>query len=185
MSQIDYEINKELGECYLFMGELERARDYYLKAIGCNDTIAEPYIGLAAVALSEGDINGAYKLYTKANNVETGPKPLTGMAMVEVELGMHDEAFSHYGRVLGYEPGNMLALNNMLQLGYVLNRLEGMLPYLEAALGPGDTEAVRYALAGCLTALGRAEEAKEHLEILLQENPANGVAQQLYAQFAA
>ena len=185
MSQIDYEINKELGECYLFMGELERARDYYQKAIVCNGTIAEPYIGMAAVSLSEGDINGAYKLYTKANNVETGPKPLTGMAMVEVELGMHDEAFAHYGQVLGYEPGNMLVLNNMLQLGYVLNRLEDMLPYLEAALEPGDTEAVRYALAGCLTNLGRDEEAKEHLEILLQENPSNGVAQQLYAQFAA
>ena len=42
MSQIDYEINKELGECYLFMGELERARDYYQKAISCNSAVATP-----------------------------------------------------------------------------------------------------------------------------------------------
>ena len=185
MSQIDYEINKELGECYLFMGELERARDYYQKAVACNPAVAEPYLGLAAVALSGGDINAAYKLYSKANSVETGPKPLTGMAMVEVELGMHAEAFTHYGQVLQLEPGNMLVINNMLQLGHALNRLGEVIPCLEAALEPGDTEAVRYALAGCLTALGRDNEAKEHLEILLQENPANGVAQQLYAQFAA
>ena len=185
MSQIDYEINKELGECYLFMGEYERARDYYQKAIGCNNAVAEPYLGLAAVALSEGDVSAAYKLYNKANTVETGIKPLTGMAMVEVELGMHEEAFVHYGAVLALDPGNMLVISNMLQLGHVLSRLHDMVPFLECALEPGDTEAVRYALAGCLTALGRDDEAKEHLELLLQENPGNGVAQQLYAQFAA
>ena len=185
MSQIDYEINKELGECYLFMGELERARDYYQKAISCNSAVAEPYLGLAAVVLGQGDIEAAYKLYGKANSVETGAKPLTGMAMVEVELGMHAEAFAHYAQVLALEPGNMLVINNMLQLGHVLGRLDEMIPFLESALEPGDTEAVRYALAGCLTALGRDEEAKEHLELLLRENPTNGVAQQLYAQFAA
>ena len=26
-SHLDYEINKELGECYLFMGELDKAED--------------------------------------------------------------------------------------------------------------------------------------------------------------
>ena len=49
----------------------------------------------------------------------------------------------------------------------------------------GDLEAVRYALAACLTHLGREEEAKAHLEALLGANPENGEAQQLYARFAA
>ena len=31
-NHLDYEINKELGECYLFMGELDKAEDYYTKA---------------------------------------------------------------------------------------------------------------------------------------------------------
>ena len=46
-------------------------------------------------------------------------------------------------------------------------------------------KAVRYALAACLTHLGREEEAKAHLEALLGANPENGEAQQLYARFAA
>jgi tetratricopeptide (TPR) repeat protein len=185
MNTIDYEINKELGECYLFMGELERARDYYLKAVNCNGTVAEPYLGLAAVALSEGSIDAAYKFYSKAHAVDSGPKPLTGMAMVEVELGKHSEAFTHYGEALTQDPGNMLVINNMLQLAHSMNRLDELLPFLEGSLEVGDTEVIRYALAACLTNLGREEEAKEHLELLLNENPGNPEAQQLYAQFAA
>lgn len=185
MSTIDYEINKELGECYLFMGELERARDYYLKALKHSSEFAEPYMGLAAVALSEGDVKAAYEHYTKANSVAPGPKPLTGMAMVEVELGKHDEAFTHYGQVLEQDPGNMMVINNMLQLAYATSKLDAMVPFLQASLEAGDTEVVRYALAACLTNLGREEEAKDHLEILLRENPANSGAQQLYAQFVA
>jgi tetratricopeptide (TPR) repeat protein len=185
MNQIDYEINKELGECYLFMGELERARGYYQKAAAADGAAADPFMGLAAIAVSEGDLNAALTLYRKAHSVAPGVKALTGMAMVEAELGRRDEAFAHYAEVLALEPGNMLVINNFLQLAHAANRLAEIVPFLEGALETGDTEAVRYALAGCLTVLGREEEARAHLETLLQANPANSEAQQLYAQFAA
>jgi tetratricopeptide (TPR) repeat protein len=185
MNHIDYEINKELGECYLFMGEYGKARDYYNKAVLDNAMMADPYMGLAAIAVQEGDLEGAHVLYSKANAVSPGEKPLTGLGMIEVELGRYAEAFEHFSAALKLNPGNMLVVNGILQLAYVLNRLEEVLPYLEAALEPGDTEAVRYALAACLVSIGRDEEAKKHLEILLGEHPANDSAKQLYAQFAA
>ncbi|MDR2160981.1 MAG: tetratricopeptide repeat protein [Desulfovibrio sp.] len=186
MSQIDYEINKELGECYLFMGELDKARSYYQKAAADSSACADPYLGLAAIAVSEGSLPEALDLYRKAHDVAPGVKSLTGMAMVEAELGSREEAFAHYRAVLELDPGNMLAINNYLQLGHALNRLEEVIPFLEAALAEAeDAEVIRYALAGCLTVLGREEEAKSHLEILLRENPSHDVAQQLYAQFAA
>ena len=53
MSNVDYDINKELGECYLFMGEYDKARDYYTKAIACDSAMAEPYMGLAAIAVRD------------------------------------------------------------------------------------------------------------------------------------
>jgi tetratricopeptide (TPR) repeat protein len=142
-------------------------------------------LGLAAIAVNEGDLNAALTLYRKAHVVAPGVKSLTGMAMVEAEVGRPDEAFAHYAEVLSLEPGNMLAINNFLQLAHAANRLAEIIPFLEGALETGDTEAVRYALAGCLTALGREDEARAHLELLLQANPANSEAQQLYAQFAA
>jgi len=185
MNHVDYEINKELGECYLFMGEYEKARDYYNKAIANNNEMPDPYMGLAAIAVKEGDLDAAYQLYGKANRVSPGEKPLTGLGMIEVELSRYEEAFGHFKSALEYNSGNMMVLNSMLQLAHVLNRLEDAVPCLEAALETGDTEAVRYALAACLISLGRDEEGKKHLELLLGENPSNDSAKQLYAQFAA
>ena len=185
MNHVDYEINKELGECYLFMGEYEKARDYYNKAVANNSGMPDPYMGLAAIAVKAGELENAYAFYRKANLVGPGEKPLTGMGMIEVELGKYEEAFDHFLSALEYNPGNMMVVNSLLQLAYMLNRLEDVIPSLQAALEPGDTEAVRYALAACLITLGRDNEAKTHLEILLGANPANDSAKQLYAQFAA
>lgn len=185
MSHIDYEINKELGECYLFMGDYDKAREYYLKAVTHGSGMADPYMGLAAVAVHKGDLKDAHALYSKANLVSPGEKPLAGLGMIEVELGRHEDAFEHFKAALHYNPSNMMVINGILQLAYMLNRLEDVLPHLEAALKDGDTEAVRYALAGCLIALGRDDEAKQHLELLLGQNPSNDSAKQLYAQFAA
>ncbi|MDL2316010.1 tetratricopeptide repeat protein [Desulfovibrio sp. OttesenSCG-928-A18] len=185
MNHVDYEINKELGECYLFMGEFDKARDYYLKAVEHNNGMAEPYLGLAAIAVHKGQLEEAHTFYRKANLVSPGEKPLTGLGMIEVELGRYNEAFDHFCAALDHNPGNMVVVNSLLQLAYVLNRLEDILPYLSGALDTGDTEAVRYALAACLLSLNRDEEAKTHLEMLLGENPSNDSARQLYAQFAA
>ena len=41
-NQLDYEINKELGECYLFMGDFDKAEEYYRKAASSNSQSAAP-----------------------------------------------------------------------------------------------------------------------------------------------
>ena len=58
-SHLDYEINKELGECYLFMGDLDKAEDYYQKAAGNNGVHPDPYLGLATIAVQRGDLEQA------------------------------------------------------------------------------------------------------------------------------
>ena len=185
MSQVDYEINKELGECYLFMGEYDKAREYYSKAIENDNSMFEPYMGLAAIAVNQSDFESAYQLYKKADQLSSGEKTLTGIGMIAMELGNHAEAFESFRKVLGHNPGNMMAVNNLLQLAYVLNRLEEAIPCLEAALDCGDTEAVRYALAATHLTIGNEVEARQHLEFLLGENPSNDSAKQLYAHLAA
>ena len=55
MSQhLDYEINKELGECYLFMGDLDKAENYYRKAANSAGEYADSYLGLATIAVQRG-----------------------------------------------------------------------------------------------------------------------------------
>lgn len=184
-NHIDYQINKELGECYLFMGEYEKAGDYYKKAAECSSDQPDPYLGLAAIALAAGSMEEALALYLKANKVARGDKPLTGMGLIKMELGRHEEAFDHLVEAIAINPGNIMAVNALVQLAYFLGRIEEIVPHLEAALTVEDNESVRYALAGCLVSLGKNEEAKKQLEQLLGKNPNHGEAQQLYAQVAA
>jgi tetratricopeptide (TPR) repeat protein len=182
---MDYEINKELGECYLFMGDFTKAAEYYDKARQVDEAQADPYLGLATVAVQLGNLDDAVSMYAKAAELAPSDKAFTGLALVEMEQGLHQEAFAHFRAGLGENPGNMFAINGLVQEGYFLNRLEEVLPHLENAVALHDMESLRYTLAGCLTALGRDAEARKHLEILLDMNPENESAQELYARFAA
>lgn len=182
---IDYEINRELGECYLFMGEFDKAADYYQKALDCGTDADAPYLGLATVAVQRGNLDEAKIYYEKAASLTLTDKALAGLGLIEMDLGQETEAFGHFLEALKHNPSNMIAINALIQLGYKLSRLEETLPKLEAFLSINDNETVRFTLAGCLSYLGRPGEARGQLEILLDRNPGNIGAQELYASIAA
>lgn len=182
---IDYEINKELGECYLFMGDFSKAGDYYRKANQVAPEQAEPYLGLATIAVQLGSLDEAAGMYRRASELAPSDKAFAGLALVEMEQGAHNEAFGHFIDALRQNPANMFAINGLVQEGYYLTRLEEVLPHLESAIALHDLESLRYTLAGCLAALGRESDAKGHLETLLDMNPGHESAQELYARFAA
>lgn len=184
-THIDYEINKELGECYLFMGDYDKAQTYYEKAVAAAPEQSDVYLGLATVAVQKGDLETATVNYAKASELKISDKPLTGLGLIEMEMGKHESAFEHFKQALTINPVNMVAINGLVQEGYFLNRLEDIIPYLRVAVAEDDAEPVRYALAGCLTALGRDDEARTELEILLGANPDNQSARELYARVAA
>lgn len=184
-THIDYEINKELGECYLFMGDFDKAETYYRKAAVAGPEEADAYLGLATVAVQKGDLDAAADNYAKAGKCKPSDKALAGLGLIEMEKGRHEEAFAHFKQALGINPINMVAINGLVQEGYFLERLEEIIPHLHAAIAADDAEALRYALAGCLTALGRDAEARQELEALLGVNPDNQSARELYARVAA
>lgn len=184
-TNIDYEINKELGECYLFMGDFDKAESYYQKAVAAGPEEADAYLGLATVAVQKGELDTAGLHYAKSADLKLSDRPLAGLGLIEMEKGLHDEALRHFMQALNINPGNMVAINGLVQEGYFLDKLEDIIPYLRAALELDDTEPVRYTLAGCLTALGRDDEAKAELETLLGLNPENQSARELYARVAA
>lgn len=178
--QLDYEINKELGECYLFMGDLDKAEEYYAKAVNCNGIHADPYLGLATVAVQRGDLDKAMGLYRQASSIAVDDKSLSGMALIEMERGESTEAFNHFKGALASNPENLVALFGLVRLAHNEERLEEVLPYLKdfLTLDPLKHE-VRYTLAGCLVNLGRHAEASLELETLLAQDPRYTAAQEL------
>ena len=183
---IDYEINNEMGECYLFMGDYDKAADCYRKAASAPDCGAAPYMGLATIAIQNGEYDNALTLYKKALAKENNAKAHCGIGLVQMQLGHNEEAFDSFAETLKKLPSNMVALNCLVRTGYQLQRVEELLPYLEAALDSTEqTEAVRVALAGCFMYLGRNDEARRHLEIVLGSNPENVGAKEMFDTVAA
>ena len=185
-NQLDYEINKELGECYLFMGDFDKAEEYYRKAASANSKSAAPFMGLATVAVQRAELDKALVLYQKAATIEETDKTLCGIGLVHMEKGEHTEAFDYFTRALEKSSGNLVALNCMVREAYQTNQVDKTSSMLESALEASEEkEAVRVTLAGCLIFLGRQSEAREHLEIVLGSNPANPNAKELFESMAA
>lgn len=182
-SHLDYEINKELGECYLFMGELDKAEDYYQKAAGSNGVHPDPYLGLATIAAQRGDLEQALAMYEKADGIASSDKSLAGMALVRGQQGNQDAACGLYLQALERNPDNMVALFGLVQAAHLSGRpAEAIIPlkrYLE--LHPCKSD-VRYALAGCLVSCGHKDEARTQLELILNQDPAYEPAAELLAQ---
>lgn len=185
-NHLDYEINKELGECYLFMGDLDKAEEYYRKAVANNGEHSDPYLGLATVAIQRGNVDDALVLYRKAAGIEPCDKSLSGIGLVLMEKGEHEEAFAAFLKALERNPQNMIATHCAVQEAHYLNRLEEILPCLEhfLALEP-DNRAVRISMVGCLVSVGRQKEAVIHLEELLKLNPEDTEAKELFDALAA
>lgn len=185
-NQLDFEINKELGECYLFMGDYDKAEDYYRKAASNNPRAAAPFMGLATISVQKGDLDKARVLYEKAASVESTDKAICGIGLVCMEQGKHEEAFEFFARALDISAGNIVALNCLVREAYQIGKVEDTVSYLRAALEISEEkEAVRVTLAGCLIYLGQTAEAKELLEIVLGDNPSNNNAKELFESVAA
>ena len=178
--QLDYEINKELGECYLFMGDLDKAEEYYGKAMGGNGVHPDPYLGLATIAVQRGELDTAMDFYAKAASIESDDRALAGMALIETERGELALAMTHFKGALTRNPENLVALFGLVRLAHAGSRIEEAVPFLKDYLAVDPLKHdVRFTLAGCLVSQGKHAEAGEHIERILEQDPRHAAALEL------
>ena len=159
---------------------LDKAEEYYGKAMTSNGVHPDPYLGLATIAVQRGKLDDALSLYRKASAIEADDRSLSGMALIEMERGQSAEAFTHFKGALSKNPENLVALFGLVRLAHADDRLEEILSYLQdyLTLDPSKHE-VRFTLAGCLVNLGRLTEAGVELDHILLQDPANAAAREL------
>ncbi len=182
---LDYEINKELGECYLFMGEYEKATEYYEKAAESGSEFAAPQMGLATIAVQVGDYDKATVHYQKALELEKSDNAYTGLGLVAMTKELHAEAFEYFKNALEIKATNTVALGCLVQETYALDKVDEAVLFVEKFYEETKDPQIRITLAGCLIYLGRKDEAKLHLEEALKELPDNEDAKDLYSFIAA
>ena len=184
-SHLDYEINKELGECYLFMGELDKAESYYIKAVASSEQEADPYMGLATIAMQRGDMDSALTHYSRAVSLQESDKAIAGLGLAHMNQGNHIEAFNLFSRALSINPANAVALGCLVRESYEQSRVAEVVPYLEACLEVTDDENIKVTLAGCLVSLEKTDDARLLLSEVLVANPQNQNARDLFNHVTA
>ncbi|XP_054989915.1 Bardet-Biedl syndrome 4 protein isoform X1 [Sorex araneus] len=118
LNQKDWEICHNLGVCYIYLKQFNKAKDQLHNALHLNKHDLT-YIMLGKIHLLEGDLNKAIEVYKKA--VEFSPENtelLTTLGLLYLELGIYQKAFEHLGNALTYDPTNykaILAAGSMMQ----------------------------------------------------------------------
>ncbi|XP_029420925.1 Bardet-Biedl syndrome 4 protein isoform X3 [Nannospalax galili] len=118
LNQKDWEICHNLGVCYIYLKQFNKAQDHLHSALQLNRHDLT-YIMLGKIHLLEGDLHKAIEIYKKA--VEFSPENtelLTTLGLLYLQLGVYQKAFEHLGNALTYDPTNykaILAAGSMMQ----------------------------------------------------------------------
>ncbi|KAM5242920.1 BBSome complex member BBS4 isoform 5-T6 [Hipposideros larvatus] len=118
LNQKDWEICHNLGVCYIYLKQFNKAQDQLQSALHLNRHDLT-YMMLGRIHLLEGDVDKAIEVYKKA--VEFSPENtelLTTLGLLYLQLGIYQKAFEHLGNALTYDPANykaILAAGSMMQ----------------------------------------------------------------------
>ncbi|KAI4874308.1 hypothetical protein NFI96_001222 [Prochilodus magdalenae] len=118
LNQKDWEINHNLGVCYIYTKDFKSAEEQLTLALQLNKHDMT-YMMLGKIYLLEGNTEKAIEIYKNA--VEFSPENtelLTTLGLLYMQLGKYQKAFEHLGNALTYDPNNykaILAAGSMMQ----------------------------------------------------------------------
>jgi Flp pilus assembly protein TadD len=170
-----YEVLRELGDCYISVGNYGQAQRCYEKAASLGPDEPGPYVGLGAAALQTGRLDDAEIAFRVACRLDTScARAYAGLAMVAQQRAEHKQAFELYMKSLELDSDNIGALLGLFQVSCQMGSFAQVTYYLELYLAahPGDTS-VMFALAALYMKDSRLEQSRKVLLDLLALEPAN------------
>lgn len=161
--------------------DLDGAKELYDQVLGRNPNSARALCGHGALAAHAGRWDEARRCFEKAlMNKAEYDVALAGLGLCCSWFKEHERAWDYYKRAVKTNPENARALLGIIELGYPLKRL-GDVEYAVRAyldMHPLDFEFL-YALAGCLFAQGKLDEATAEIRKITMFEPDNQRAREL------
>ncbi|XP_041964726.1 Bardet-Biedl syndrome 4 protein isoform X1 [Alosa sapidissima] len=118
LNQKDWEMNHNLGVCYMYTKDFRNAEDQLNRALLLNKHDLT-YMMLGKICLLEGDTAKAIEVYKCA--VESSPENtdfLATLGLLYMQKGKYQKAFEYLGNALTYDPNHykaILAAGSMMQ----------------------------------------------------------------------
>ncbi len=177
----------EQGEAAAKAMDFGRAEELLRRADSIDSGSARAAKSLAAVLLAQSRADEARELFDKALRLSPAdPKALAGRGMCETISGKPEAALPFLERALDIAPDTLVALYQMIECAYRLERYDraeaAIRRYLAAV--PCDTE-IRFCLAGCLYKSGQLSDCEQEVARVLSEKPQHEGGQELQVRVQA
>ncbi|HIE43831.1 MAG TPA: tetratricopeptide repeat protein [Candidatus Omnitrophica bacterium] len=132
---MDAEELLDIGLTYQLRGKLEKAEEYFKKALLRNPRLMRAYVGLGDIYLKTNRFDMAEQMYKKG--VEIHPeyeKACLNLARLYILKGEEDKAFSSYERALSLGPNDWRASKGIGYLYLTKDELDKAIGWLKMAL---------------------------------------------------
>lgn len=166
-------------------GRQEEALDYYERALRLDGGLAVAHFNKAVVLLGLRRFDQSAAAFEAALEIVPGDAQAhSGRAFALSSLGRHEEAAYHYGQAIEIDPRSAEPRFNLGVELEALGRDREAIASYEAAIALPDDGGVsaRLRLARLLLDSGQGQEAKVHLEAVLQRDPQNNDAIRLFEE---
>ncbi|KAL3860562.1 hypothetical protein ACJMK2_010675 [Sinanodonta woodiana] len=106
----DWEIVHNQGVCYMYLRDLQRAKESLTKAISFKRHEIS-FIMLGKIHLMEGNISAATDIYKQAVEYSPeNPELLTTLGLLYMQVGQFQKAFENLGNAMTYDPSYIKAI---------------------------------------------------------------------------
>jgi len=170
-----YDVLKELGDCYVSVGEYEKARESYDKATVLAPDEAGPYIGFGVIAMQTAELADAETAFKVARRLDPQcSEAYCGLAMICQQRADAAGAFDMYLKSLELDSDNLTALLGLFQSSCAMRSFSKVIYYLGLYLDahPGDIT-VMFCLATLQLKDNQLHKAKELLLNILALDAGN------------
>lgn len=184
--QLKYEIGtplilNNLALAYNEKGQVDKAIDYYYKALEINPNYFSVLNNLGSALSSKGDIKGSIKYYEKAISAEPNNPLLyriyNNLGIAAIYEDRLDDAISFFEDAMNLEPGYDATYNNMGVVMEKLDRLEDAIFYYRQGILINPRHSGLYNNIGLAYGKkGDIDKAIEYFERAVQVEPNNGAA---------
>lgn len=164
-----FEIHKNLGSCYMLMGQLNNAESHYRRAYELKPQSDALHVNIGSLAMKKGDLSTALLHFKEAVRANArNANAYTGVGLAQLGLGNKDAAHDAFANAMRIDIHEVTALYHLVKCAYELKRFEVVTELLQKYIQHNAVNSnILYSYAGILFHRGMYQEALEECEKLL------------------